>query len=163
MLYSRGIMKKTVYLILNNIRSTHNVGSIFRTADGAGVTKIYLTGYTPQPIDRFGRHRSDIAKVALGAEKSVSWEYRESIEALLAELKQQEITIVGLEQDERSVQYRDYQVPRTFALILGNEPEGIEESIRKQCDALVEIPMYGEKESLNVSVAAGIAVYQLAL
>ncbi len=156
-------MKKTLqtYLILHNIRSTHNVGSIFRTADAAGVSKIYLAGYTPTPLDRFGRPRKDIAKVALGAEMSVPWEHFSNIKTLLKKLKEEKIQIVALEQAGNSIDYKTFRPKNSFALILGNEVGGIEKSILKLCDKVIEIPMSGKKESLNVSVSAGIALFRI--
>jgi len=110
-----------VSLILHNIRSVHNVGSIFRTADGAGVEKMYLSSITPSPVDRLGRDRSDVAKVALGAEKTVSYEMYESLEDLINELKKEGFEIVALEQSSRSVNYKKYKPEGKTALILGNE------------------------------------------
>jgi tRNA G18 (ribose-2'-O)-methylase SpoU len=147
-------------LILHNIRSVHNVGAIFRTADAAGVSKVYLSGYTPTPIDRFNRKRRDFAKSALGAEESVAWEQKD-IEMLQDELKACNFEIVALEQDTTSLDYKEYVPKEKFALVLGNEPNGIEKSILEQMDTILEIPMKGEKESLNVSVAAGIAMYRI--
>lgn len=149
------------YLILHNIRSTHNVGSIFRTADAVGATKIYLTGYTPAPLDRFGRPRKDIAKVALGAQMSVLWEHFPNIKTLLKKFKEEKIEIIALEQAENSIDYKTFKPRNSLALILGNEVGGIEKSILKLCDKVIEIPMSGEKESLNVSVSAGIALFRI--
>src|SRR3989344_6204809 len=101
---------KAVNLILYNIRSVHNVGSIFRTADGAGVRRLYLIGTTPTPIDRFGRARKDLSKVALGAEKSVPWEHRKNISQLFRELTEQKTSIVGVEQDKRAVDSKKLRV-----------------------------------------------------
>lgn len=151
-----------VFLILHNLRSVHNVGSIFRTADAAGVTKIYLVGYTPTPIDRFGRARKDLAKVALGAETSVPWEYYRRINVLLRELRVQKLSIVAVEQDKHSVDYRDFRPKEATAFILGNEVNGIPKGVLALCDTIVEIPMHGKKESLNVSVSAGIVLFQYA-
>ena len=150
-----------VFLILHNIRSTHNVGSIFRTADAAGVSKIYLCGYTPAPLDRFGRPRKDIAKVALGAEKTIPWEHVLDIKTLLKKLKEEKVQIVALEQAENSIDYKTFKQKNLLALILGNEVGGIEKSILKLCDKVIEIPMRGKKESLNVSVAAGIVLFRV--
>jgi len=150
-----------IFLILHNIRSTHNVGSIFRTADAAGGSKIYLTGYTPTTLDRFGRPRKDIAKVALGAEKTIPWEHVPNIKTLLKKLKEEKIEIVALEQAENSIDYKIFKPKNSFALILGNEVGGIEKSILKLCDKVIEIPMSGKKESLNVSVSAGIALFRI--
>ena len=151
-----------VFLILHNLRSVHNVGSIFRTADAAGVTKIYLVGCTPTPIDRFGRVRKDMAKVALGAETSMPWEYCRQINVLLRALRAQKLSIVAVEQDKHSVDYRTFKPKKAVAFILGNEVTGIPKGVLALCDTIVEIPMHGKKESLNVSVSAGIVLFQYA-
>jgi tRNA G18 (ribose-2'-O)-methylase SpoU len=152
--------KKETYLILHNIRSTYNVGSIFRTADAAGISKIYLTGYTPTPLDRFGRKRGDIAKVALGAEESVSWEYKKNIGDLINSLKRQDVYIVALEQSIKSVDYKKVKILKNTAVIFGNEVKGISKAVLDKCDIVAEIPMSGKKESLNVSVSAGISIFR---
>ena len=148
-------------VILHNIRSVHNVGSIFRTADGAGVEKIYLCGITPVPFDRFGKLRPDFAKVALGAE--VVWEAAKSTAAVVRKLKKAGYVILALEQAEGSVSYDNIRksnlVNRKSCLILGDEVRGLPPSILKSADHILEIPMRGKKESLNVSVAFGIAAY----
>lgn len=146
-------------VILHNIRSAQNVGAIFRTADAIGVTKIYLTGYTPQPLDRFGRPDSKIAKTALGAELHIPWEYHKNLPTLCVQLKQEGYAVVGVEQDKRAVDYKTYVSTGKTALLMGNEVLGISPALRKRCDALIEIPMRGKKESLNVAVAFGIAIY----
>lgn len=148
-----------ICLALHNIRSCHNVGSIFRTADAAGVKKIFITGVTPAPIDRFSRQRKDIAKVSLGAEKIVNWEYVKEIHDLISDMKKKGFKIYALEQDEKSVDYRKTKTKKKTLLILGNEVNGIEKAILDRCDRVIEISMKGKKESLNVSVAAGIAVF----
>ncbi len=142
-------------LILPNIRSGHNVGAMFRTADGAGIDKIYLTGYSPRPP------HPQVDKVSLGAEKFVPHEYRKQTAALLKNLKKQGYTIVALEQTKKSV-ILDYWKP-TFplALVVGNEKTGVPKNILRYCDTTVHIPMYGQKNSLNVSVATGIALYTI--
>jgi len=152
---------KTSVLILDNIRSVENTGSIFRTAECLGVSKIYLIGTTPAPIDRFGRARSDFSKVALGAEKLVEWEYQKEIGGVIRELKEQNFKILALEQDERSVDLEKYKSPQQFALIVGNEVDGVNKNVLNEGDAILEIDMKGEKESLNVSVATGIALFNL--
>lgn len=149
-----------ICLALHNIRSTHNVGSIFRTADAAGVSKIYLCGLTPAPTDRFGRIRKDIAKSALGAEKTVVWESVADIRSLVEKLKKEKVKIIGLEQDSKSVNYKKIKFVKNTLIILGNEVDGIEKEILKACDEIIEIPMKGKKESLNVSVAAGIVLFK---
>ncbi len=150
-----------VSLILHNIRSVYNAGSIFRTADAAGVSKIYLTGYTPTPLDRFGRPRKDIAKVALGAEKTTPWEHFSNIKTLLKKLKEEKTRIVAIEQSSRSIDYKKFNVTGSTAFLLGNEVEGLPKSLIKQCDVAIEIPMRGKKESLNVSVAAGVVLFRV--
>lgn len=154
-------------MILHNIRSTHNVGSVFRTCEGLGIGKIILSGYTPYP-NITGDSRlphiankltSQIHKTALGAEELVPFEYQ--IAPDLDSLRNEGYRIVGLEQDERSIVLMDYKTPEKVALLLGEEVEGIAPDLRMECDDLIEIPMHGQKESFNVSVATGIALYQL--
>ncbi len=151
-------------LVLHNIRSVHNVGSIFRTADAAGVSKIFLSGYTPLPVDRFGLPRKDFAKVSLGAEHTIPWEQTKTFAQAIKKLKKENCFVVAVEQDKKSVSVFQYKAPanRPVALVLGNEVRGLSKSALKLCDAIVEIPMHGKKESLNVSVAAGIALFTLA-
>jgi len=151
-------MKKIV--ILHDIRSVYNVGSIFRTADAIGIDEIILTGVTPSPKDRFGRIRSDIAKVSLGAEKMIPWRYVKEIKNVLAELKENNFDIIGIEQSDQSVDYKTIMTKKNTAFLFGNEPKGIPENILSLCDEIAEIPMHGEKESLNVSVAVGIALFR---
>ncbi len=149
-------------LVLHNIRSVHNVGSMFRTADAAGVSKIILSGYTPTPLDRFGRLRLDLAKVALGAEKTIPWEHTAAAAPALVRLQQAGYLLLAIEQSPNSVSLFDWHPPspsQPLALIVGNEVRGLSPAILKQCDAILEIPMRGAKESLNVSVAAGIALF----
>ncbi len=148
-------------LILPDIRSSYNVGAIFRTADAAGIKKIYLVGITPAPLDRFGRPRSDIAKSALGAEKSVPWEHVATIAPLITRLKKDSYAIVAIEQSEDSVDYKKVKLKGRTAFIFGNEVKGLPPSVLRKCDIVAEIPMHGMKESLNVSVAAGIALFRM--
>lgn len=154
-------IKSSNILILPNIRSAINVGAIFRTADAVGIDKIYLVGCTPRPTDQFGRIQRDIAKSALGAENFVPWEYKEKLIPLINKLKKQDYEIVALEQNEESIDYRKYKRPQKMAFILGEEVNGIDEKILKICDKIVEIPMHGKKESLNVSVACGVALFRI--
>jgi tRNA G18 (ribose-2'-O)-methylase SpoU len=137
------------------------VGAIFRTADAAGVSKIYLTGYTPAPLDRFGRAVSEIEKTALGAEKTISWEKVEDISELISKLQQDNFQIVAVEQAEKAVDYKEAKLADQAAIILGNEVDGVDGAVLDQCDLIAEIPMRGEKESLNVSVSAGVALFRL--
>jgi 23S rRNA (guanosine2251-2'-O)-methyltransferase len=153
--------KNQTIIILDNIRSTHNVGSIFRTADALGVSKIYLVGYTPKPIDKFGRPVKEIAKTALGAEKTISWETKKSLPALIRNLKREGFQIIAVEQSPKSVDYKKVRKALRSALVIGNEVSGISKKTLSLCDVVTEIPMRGEKESLNVSVAFGVAGFRL--
>lgn len=158
---------KKICLIALDIRSSENVGSFFRTADAVGVSQIYLVGITPAPMDKFNRPDSKIAKTALGAEKSVPYLYEKTINATLKKLKKDDYTILALEQDPNSVDYRKAvsllgsRISK-LALIVGNEVTGIPKNVLSKVDHIIEIPMRGIKESLNVSVATGIALYELA-
>ena len=154
--------KKTdiqIELILLDIRSTYNVGAMFRTADAIGVSKIYLAGITPAPTDRFGRPRSDIAKSALGSEKTMPWESIKNVTPLLTKLKKTGFQIIAIEQSKNSVDYKKITPNPKVVVILGNEVKGIKDTILKKCDIVAEIPMRGKKESLNVSVSCGIALF----
>lgn len=146
--------QKEIIVTLDNIRSRENVGSIFRTADAAGVDKIYLCGITPTPP------HEKISKTALGAETYVPWEYHKQTWRLLAKLKRG-MSIVALEQTKESEDVFKFKPKFPLVLVLGNEVKGLSPQILKYCDKKIFIPMYGKKESLNVSVAAGIALYQL--
>jgi 23S rRNA (guanosine2251-2'-O)-methyltransferase len=156
-----------IIVIAHNIRSTHNVGAIFRTGEGFGVDKIILSGYTPYPAHTGDSRLPHIAekltaqihKTALGAETMVPFEYQETPD--LAALKAQGYRLVALEQASDSIPLNTYQSPEKIALLLGEEVHGITEALLVQCDDTLEIPMKGQKESFNVSVAAGIALYQL--
>ena len=167
-----------ILIILHDIRSSQNVGAIFRTADGAGVSKIYLTGYTPAPVDRFGRKNKELVKASLGAEEYVQWEQKEITE-LITELKKENVQIVAVEQSPASVPYMELKRAKKTAFIFGNEVEGISEAVLQKSDAVIEIPMRGKmvrhahhpknqnpeqrrgKESLNVSVTAGIILFHV--
>jgi 23S rRNA (guanosine2251-2'-O)-methyltransferase len=156
-----------IIVIAHNIRSTHNVGAIFRTCEGFGVSRLVLSGYTPYPTvendTRLPHIRekltSQIHKTALDAERLVPFEYQEVPD--IDTLKAEGYAIIGLEQDMRSVMLNTYTPPEKFALWLGEEVEGMTSAQRDLCDILVEIPMHGQKESFNVSVATGIALYGL--
>ena len=165
MLYNEAVPE--IIVIAHNIRSTHNVGSIFRSCEGFGVSKIILSGYTPYPKlpndsrlpHIFNKLTLQIHKSALGAEEMVPFEYQTTpdIEAL----KMAGYKIIGLEQDKRSIMLPDFKAPDKVVLLLGEEVEGITSDLRDKCDFLIEIPMVGKKESFNVSVATGVALYQL--
>ncbi len=154
---------KTCVLILENLRSVENTGSIFRTAEGLGVSKIILVGTTPAPLDRFGRKRSDFAKVSLGAEDLVEWEYVESKDLgfKIQDLREQKFQILALEQTKDSENLKNFKASEQFVLIVGNEVDGVSAEALSLSDQIVEIPMQGEKESLNVSVSTGIALFVL--
>src|SRR3989338_10140624 len=147
--------------LFHNVRSTYNVGALFRTADCAGVSKVYLSGYTPTPLDRFGRERKDISKTALGAEKTVPWEYAKEPGAIIRKLRREGWQIVGVEQDAQAVDYRAFTLKRPTLFVFGNEVRGLSAALRAQCDTLIEIPMHGTKEALNVSIAVGIILFSL--
>ena len=147
------------YVILEDIRSAYNVGAIFRTADGAGVAKVFLTGYTPEPIDRFGRQQPEIKKTSLGASETMPWEKVESLSEFIIQLKSEEVTVIAVEQVEGSVMLADFVEPEKVAYILGNEVDGVSKEACALADKIVELPMLGNKESLNVSVTAGIVMY----
>ena len=148
-------------IILHDIRSVYNVGSIFRTADAAGVEKVYLSGFTPLPVDRFGRKRKDFAKVALGAEETVPWEHAPDIIHLVQKLKKGGCTVIGVEQAPKARDYKKVRTDSPLALVFGNEVIGLSKNILAECDIVAEIPMRGKKESLNVAVAAGIALFRI--
>ena len=148
-------------LILHNVRSAENVGSILRTADAVGVERVYLCGITPAPVDRFGRPNVRVLKASLGAEESVFWEQREDIFVLLHELKKSGVHTLALEQSPRAVDYKKVELTKPSVLIMGSEVEGVGEELLLLCDEVIEIPMRGTKESLNVAVATGIALYAL--
>ena len=146
---------KEFYVICDNIRSLENIGSIFRTADALGVTKIYLCGISGRPP----HHK--ISKTALGAENTVPWEYCRQIGRLIDKLKKSKINIIALEQDKKSILYTKLKPKFPLALILGNEVKGVSKKTLQKCDKIIELPMAGKKESLNVSVSFGVAGYEI--
>jgi 23S rRNA (guanosine2251-2'-O)-methyltransferase len=177
-----------IIVVLPDIRSTYNVGSIFRTADAVNVDRVLLTGYTPAPVDKFGRPRKDISKTALGAEVDVPWEHlggvdddgsdpeskktnQKVLEKLIKKLKKENSFVVAVEQGPTSVDYLKLsgllkeavivKDIKQMVLVFGNEVEGLSKEIIKKCDVSIELPMAGKKESLNVSVAAGIVLYKV--
>lgn len=155
------IMQKV--LILHNIRSTHNVGAIFRTSDAIGIDTIYVSGYTPRPLDRFGRPVKALHKSAVGAEMFVDWKSVKIPGVLIKKLKKEGFYCIGLEQDRKSVDYKKINLLKKekVAVLVGNEVRGISKQLRERCDVIAEIPMKGEKESLNVSTATGILLFRL--
>jgi 23S rRNA (guanosine2251-2'-O)-methyltransferase len=157
--------KNKFYIILHNVRSAYNVGAIFRTADGVGVDHVFLTGYTPTPPDGTRAYTTKpermILKTALGAHEHIPWTKYDDVNDAFSEAKKYNMEIVALEQCEHSVNYKEYNTDRGIALVVGNEPVGIDKETLKKCDTMIDIPMRGKKKSLNVSVAAGIALYEL--
>jgi tRNA G18 (ribose-2'-O)-methylase SpoU len=153
---------KDFVAILQNIRSLHNVGSIFRTADAAGISKIYLCGITPAPINKLGNAEPKLAKASLGAEKYIPWEKHSSTLRLINKLKKEGYKIYSIEQDKKSVDYRKIKPGQTekVAVVMGNEVKGLPKPILSASDKILEIPMHGKKESLNVSVAFGIVAFE---
>jgi 23S rRNA (guanosine2251-2'-O)-methyltransferase len=150
------VKKLPVYVILNSIRSSYNVGSIFRTSDGVMIEKLFLCGYTPHPP------KKEVLKTALGSQESVTWEYVQDAKEIIYKLKEQGIKICALELTESSI--ANFEVTREIfpmALIVGNEITGVSQDLLDLCDSSIEIPQYGIKQSLNVAVAYGIAVFDL--
>jgi 23S rRNA (guanosine2251-2'-O)-methyltransferase len=162
-------MNPNIILISHNLRSTHNVGSLFRTAEGLGVSKIYLTGYTPYPLNSSdlrlphisAKINKQISKTALDAEKYIAWEHIESIEDIVRQLKNDGYAITALEQAANSVQIQNFRANNKQVLIVGREVEGIEAEVLNICDSVVEIPMFGRKESFNVVQASAMALYHI--
>lgn len=159
--------KPSICAILDNVRSSHNVGSMFRTADALGVEKMFLVGYTPTPKDQFGRVNKEIAKVALGAEVDVPWESVKTAVSLIKKLKTEKdgaYHVVAVEQHPTAIDYKKFTLNAKagrVAFIFGNEVDGVSEKTLALCDEIVQIPMQGKKESLNVSVAFGIALARM--
>lgn len=149
--------------VLDNIRSVYNVGSIFRTADGAGIEKLYLCGITPTPLNKIGNPRKKMEKVALGAEKSVEWEKKDSTVECLKKIKEKGFTIYAVEESSNSVLYDSIDTSsinkEKLVLVFGNEVEGLNDKIIDIADKVIEIPMRGIKNSLNVSISFGIIAY----
>ncbi len=150
-------------VVLDNLRSVYNVGSIFRTANAVGVEKIYLCGTTPTPLDKKGNRRKDFAKVALGAEDTVAWEYFENTLSCVKKIKDEGLYVIAFEQDGKAVNYNNVNIEGkdNVSFVIGNEVEGITKDVLKECDVIAEIPMLGSKESLNVTIAFGVGVYRI--
>lgn len=148
-------------LILHNIRSAQNIGAMFRTSEAIGVDKIILSGYSATPTDRFGRPEKKIIKSALGSEKLIEWQYSENIENTLGDYKEKGYRIAAVEQTSDSVDYKDYSPQENQIIIMGNEVDGVEEGLLMLADDVLELPMKGEKESLNVATCCGIVLYRL--
>jgi 23S rRNA (guanosine2251-2'-O)-methyltransferase len=156
-----------IVLIAHNLRSCHNVGSLLRTADGLGISKVYLTGYTPYPAQAndtrlphlVQKITKQIHKTALGAETTDIWEHSANLESVLSELQTQGFHIAAIEQNEKSVPLPSYKAPEKIAVLVGREVEGIEPEVLASMDTILEIPMFGTKESFNVVQAAAMALY----
>lgn len=165
--YNSGMSR--IVLIAHNLRSTHNVGSLFRTAEGLGIEKLWLTGYTPYPassqddrLPHIGQKLSkQIAKTALGAESLLPWEHHHDIHTVIETLRSEGFTIAAVEQSSKAVVLSDYKATGNTAVIVGREVEGIESDVLKLCDVILEIPMAGKKESFNVVQAAAMVLFQL--
>lgn len=153
--------KHISYIVLHNIRSVHNIGAIFRVADAIGIDTIYLSGYSPTPRDQFGRMRNDIHKTALGAEKTVSWEYVSNIGSLLHRLKKDDVNVVAVEQGKDTTDYKEFTALGKSAFVFGNEVRGLSRALLKKCDHVISIPMRGKKESLNVATSVGIILFRI--
>ena len=149
--------KSPINIILDNVRSLNNIGSVFRTADAFLIQKIYLCGITATPPHK------DIRKTALGATESVDWEYRKDTLELVDELKQSDVKIVSVEQAENAVMLNEYRVDseETTALIFGNEVKGVSQEVVNASDTVLEIPQFGTKHSLNISVSTGVVVWDI--
>jgi tRNA G18 (ribose-2'-O)-methylase SpoU len=148
--------KTPVIVVLDNVRSLHNVGSVFRTADAFLIEAIYLCGITATPP------QVEIHKTALGAENTVEWQYFENTLEAVRQLKQKNYQILAVEQAENSILLEKFQLEnRRYAVIFGNEVKGIDQAVMDYCDACIEIPQFGTKHSLNVSVAAGIVIWEI--
>jgi tRNA G18 (ribose-2'-O)-methylase SpoU len=156
---SKKIKKIENIVILNNIRSVFNVASIFRICDCAGIKRVVLCGVTPGPKDRFGRLRKDFAKVSLGAENFISYDYFSDFADLVKDTKAEGFEVVALEQDEKSIDFKKFKPFGKTAIVVGREREGFSKEDLKLCDRIVEIPMRGNKESLNVNVALAVFLF----
>ena len=152
---------KEAVVVLPDIRSSYNIGSIFRTSDAVGVNRVILSGYSPCPTDKFNRPQKEIAKTALGAELHIPWTYVKSTKVVLSKLKEEGFQIIAIEQSENSKDYRKVKLKKKVAFVFGNEVNGLSKDILSLCDVVAEISMNGMKESLNVSVSAGIALFHM--
>ena len=158
---------RSIVVIAHNLRSAHNVGSLLRTSEGLGVSKVYLTGYTPYPQSKSDERLPHIAKkvnkmvskTALGAENQIKWSNRQDVLEVITQLKKDGYKVIGLEQTPKSISLPKFEPPEKIAIILGREVEGLEKDIINQCDGAIEIPMFGMKESFNVVQAAAMAIY----
>ncbi len=153
----KAAQKTPLIIILDNIRSLNNIGSVFRTADAFLIQKIYLCGITATPPHK------DIQKTALGATDTVDWEYQKDTLELVKNLKAKQVKILSIEQTENAVMLNDFnpKPDQTYAIIFGNEVKGVQQEVVSESDTVIEIPQYGSKHSLNISVSAGVVVWDL--
>jgi len=150
------VKRAPIYVVLNSIRSSYNVGSIFRTSDGAMIEKLYLCGYTPHPPNK------QVLKTALGSTESVRWEHSDDVLKVVKKIKEEGIKICALEQTTKSIPYYDINKKDfPICLIVGNEITGVSQNLIDLCDFSIDIPQFGIKQSLNVAVAYGISVFEL--
>lgn len=154
---NKSVEKFPIYIILDDVRSMNNVGSVFRTGDALGVAGIKLCGFTPQPPHR------DIHKTALGATETVKWEYAATVVDAIKELKKLGYKIVAIEQTHNSTWLQDFQIveQEKIAIIMGNEVVGVSDDALALCDAVIEVPQFGSKHSLNISVTTGVVLWDL--
>jgi len=146
-------------LLLENIRSAYNVGAVFRTADATAVDKILLVGHTPAPIDRFGRIQSEIYKTSVGASAFIAWEHFESVELALEAVEVAKVQVVAVELSKQAISIEYFIEPKNVLYVLGNEVTGVSQYVLDIADTIIELPMLGQKESLNISVTAGVVLY----
>lgn len=150
--------KLPIVVVLDEVRSMHNVGSVFRTSDGFLIESIYLCGLTPQPPHR------DIQKTALGATETVAWKHVTTSQQAIDELKQNGFTVIAIEQVHNSIALNQFKIDKSkkYAIVFGHEVNGVQEEIINQCDFSIEIPQLGSKHSLNISVSAGMVIWEMA-
>lgn len=149
--------KTPLIVILDNVRSLNNIGSVFRTSDAFLIEKIFLCGITATPPNK------EIHKTALGATESVDWEYAEETLSVVQRLQAENVCVISIEQTENAVMLNDFkpELGKKYAIIFGNEVKGVEQKVVSACDSVIEIPQYGTKHSLNISVSAGIVIWDL--
>ena len=149
--------KVPLIVVLDNIRSLHNIGSVFRTSDAFLIEKIYLCGITAQPPHK------EIHKTALGATESVDWEYFDTTMEAVKKLQMEGVHVMAIEQAENSTSLQDFNIApsQKYAIIMGNEVKGVQQEVVSACDAVIEIPQYGTKHSLNIAVTAGVVIWDL--
>ena len=149
--------KVPLIVVLDNIRSLHNIGSVFRTSDAFLIEKIYLCGITAQPPHK------EIHKTALGATESVDWEYLDTSMEAVRKLQMEGVYVMAIEQAENSTSLQDFNIApsQKYAIIMGNEVKGVQQEVVSACDAVIEIPQYGTKHSLNIAVTAGVVIWDL--